>query len=187
METKVSGLVLLARKAFVKGHFGEAAWDRVLDGLFEEDQAFFRGLLIHAGWYPFEIGERLDKAIVDVLGGGNPKVFEEIGAKSARENLSGVHHSFLTPGNPQAFLAQSKMVYKFYYNTGVRRYESTGPNSGVLITEGAETFSTADCLTVVGWYKEALGMCGAKKVSVKETACRARGNPVCRYELRWEM
>jgi uncharacterized protein (TIGR02265 family) len=187
LETKVSGLVLLARKAFVKQHFGEGAWERVLATLHPEEQEFFRGLVIHAGWYAFDIGERLDKAIVDVLGGGHMKVFENIGAKSASENLTGVHKSFLMPGNPQAFLAQTKTIYKFYYNTGSRTYEQTGPASGVLVTEGAETFSAIDCLTVVGWHKEALRMCGAKQVLVRETSCRAKGGPYCRYELSWTM
>jgi hypothetical protein len=187
MSMKISGVVLLARKAFVKEHFGDGAWNRVISTLSEDDQGFFKGLLVHAGWYPFDIGERLDKAIVSLLGKGDPKIFEEIGVKSAMENLSGVHKSFLTPGNPQAFLAQTGMIYKFYYNTGSRKYEKTGPNSGVMITEGAETFSIPDCLTVVGWYKQALKMCGAKEVNIVETACRAKGSPHCRYELSWQM
>ncbi len=185
MEMKVSGLVLLARKTFVNEHFGQGAWERVLASLDPEDQNFFRGLLIHAGWYPFDVGERLDQAIVDVLGGGNPAVFENIGAKSARANLESVHKSFVTPGDPQAFLSQAKTIYKYYYNSGSRSYEKTGPRSGVIITEGAETFSAADCLTVVGWHKEALRICGAKQVMVRETSCRAKGGPHCRYELSW--
>jgi uncharacterized protein (TIGR02265 family) len=187
MDMKISGVVLYARKAFVKEHFGEGAWDRVLSGMSEEDQNFFSGLIIHSGWYEFDVGERLDKAIVSVLAGGNTKVFEDIGADSARENLKGVHKSFVTPGNPQSFLAQTKSIYRFYYNTGTRSYEQTGPNSGVITTVGAETFSLTDCLTVVGWYKEALRMCGARNVKITETACRAAGSPHCRYELNWTM
>jgi len=187
MDVKVSGVVLLSRKAFVNEHFGEGAWDRVLSTLSEEDRTFYNSLLIHSGWYPFDAGERLDKAIVDVLGKGNSQVFEEIGAKSARENLSGVHKAFMTPGNPQAFLAQSGMIYKFYYNTGTRKYEPTGPASGTITTEGAETFSLADCLTIVGWHKEALKMCGAKQVRIVETVCRAKSGSCCKYELSWQM
>lgn len=187
MDTKISGVVLLSRKAFVKEHFGEGAWNLVMSTLSEEQQRFFKGLLIHSGWYPFEYIDLLDQAIVAVLGKGNPMIFEEIGAKSALENLSGVHKTFITPGNPQAFLAQTGMIYKFYYNTGTRRYESTGPTSGVLITEGAEIFSATDCLTVIGWYKQALQLCGAKQVRIVETSCKAKGGPHCRYVVSWQM
>ena len=37
-----------------------------------------------------------------------------------------------------------------------------GTNEGMLTTLDADTFSAPDCLTVVGWYKKALDMCGSK-------------------------
>jgi hypothetical protein len=44
-----------------------------------------------------------------------------------------------------------------------------------------------DCLTFIGWYKEALKMCGAASVEVREEECRARGGALCRYRIRWTM
>jgi hypothetical protein len=184
---EVRGSVLRARKLFTEEHFGAGAWDRILDTLPESDRTALRGILLPAGWFPFEISERLDKAIVDVLANGNLQVFEDIGRKSARENLSGIHKTFLAAGNPRDFLAQAKSIYNFYYDTGTREYVSTGPQSGVLKTIDAETFSRADCLTVVGWHKEALEMCGAKNVRITETKCRAKGDPLCEYEIRWDL
>ncbi len=186
-EMQVRGSVLRARKLFAEEHFGSGAWDKVLESLPETDRTVLRGILLPAGWFPYAISERLDKAIVDVLGKGDLSVFEDIGRKSAAENLSGIHKSFLRPGDPQAFLAQTKTIYKFYYNTGSREYVPKGPNSGVLTTTEAETFSVADCLTVIGWHKEALEMCGAKNVSITETKCRARGGAVCEYSVGWDV
>jgi len=183
---EIRGSVLRARKLFAEEHFGSGAWDKVLEALPEADRTVLRGILLPAGWFAYEIGERLDQAIVDVLGKGDLKIFEDIGRKSARENLSGIHKSFLRIGDPQAFLAQTRIIYKFYYNTGSREFVSTGPNSGVLTTVGAETFSVADCMTVIGWHKEALELCGAKNVSMKETKCRGRGDAACEYEIHWD-
>jgi uncharacterized protein (TIGR02265 family) len=187
MDIQIRGLVLKARKTFVEEHFGAEAWDRVLAALSEQDRGVLKSIVVYAGWYPFEIGEHLDRTIVDVLGAGDSKVFEDIGVQSARQNLTGVHKSFLTSGDPQAFLAQTRTIYKFYYNTGSREYEATGPNSGVITTRDSEIFSLADCLTVIGWHREALTMCGGKNVRIKETKCRAKGDSVCRYELAWEL
>ncbi len=44
----------------------------------------------------------------------------------------------------------------------------------------------ADCRTVIGWYRKALEMCGAKGVRIVEVACRARGDEVCRYRVSWQ-
>jgi hypothetical protein len=72
-----------------------------------------------------------------------------------------------------------------YYETGRREYERTGDRSGVLTTRDAETFSAPDCLTVVGWYRKALEMCGLAGVQVVEDECRAKGGGVCRYRVAW--
>lgn len=186
-KMKVRGLVLHARREFVESNFGPGAWEEVLAALPAAERAQFKAGLYTTQWYPFDLGERLDKAIVDVLGEGRESVFEEIGIKSAQRNLSSVHQSFLRPGDPQAFMRLSSTIYRSYYDTGHRTYEQTGPCSGVITTYEAETFSVPDCLTVIGWYKEALRMCGAQNITAVEELCRARGDSCCRYRFEWEM
>jgi hypothetical protein len=182
---KVKGNVLLSRIAFVQKHFGEAGWEKVLAALPPEDARLYSGLVAPVGWYSFETGKRFDDTIVRVLGNGDPKAFEQIGASSARENLSTVHKSFLSPGDPQRFMSKAPVIYGFYYDTGRRTHEATGPNSCVLTTHDADEFSEVDCMTVLGWHKEALTMCGAQDVTGVQEKCRARLDDTCRYVFRW--
>ena len=182
---EIKGLILQARREFVDEYFGDGAWGRVLEALPAEDRGALQDLILTAKWYPFELGERLDRAIVAVLGEGKEKVFEDIGAKSAQRSLAKVHKSFLTPGDPQAFMGKADVIYKFYYDTGRREYQETGPTSGVITTYDAKTFSLPDCLTVMGWYKEALRMCGARNVEGVEEECRAKAGKCCRYRFKW--
>jgi uncharacterized protein (TIGR02265 family) len=186
METqKVKGSVLKSRLSFVREQFGEEGLQRVLESLDPEDQTALNRL-VPVAWLPFEIGKRLDDAIVRVLGGGRPEFFERLGAASADENLSTLHSAFLSPGDPQAFLAKAPQIYRMYYQTGRREYEQIGETEGVLTTYDAETFSKADCLTVIGWYKRALELCGAKDVRILEEECRARGGEFCQYRVTWQ-
>lgn len=180
---QVKGSALKARLAFANERQAGGA-ERVLKTLPAEDQAVL-GSLLATSWYPFELGRRLDEALVRELGGGKPEFYEKIGEASADKNLTGVHKHFLVPGDPQAFLARAPMIYSFYYDRGRREYESTGPKEAVLTTFDAETFSVADCATVVGWHRRALEMCGARDPKVVEEECRARGGAVCRYQLSW--
>jgi len=55
---KVKGNILLARKAFVTGHFGADAWGRVLDAMPPEDKTQLEGYVANVCWYPFELGKR---------------------------------------------------------------------------------------------------------------------------------
>jgi uncharacterized protein (TIGR02265 family) len=182
---QVKGAVLKSRLAFVERHSGKPAVERVLATLSPDLQRTLR-MLFTSNWYPFDIGKALDEAIVTVLGGGRPEFFERLGEASAEANLGTVHSSYVTKGDAHAFLAKSPSIYSLYYETGRREYQQTGPKEAVLVTHDAETFSAPDCLTVVGWYRKALEMCGVPGARVVEEECRAKGGAVCRYRVRWE-
>lgn len=181
---QVKGAVLKSRLAFVEEHAGKEGLARVLESLPAEDQRLLR-IVFTSNWYPFEIGKRLDDAIVKVLGGGRADFFEKLGEASAVKNLGGIHSGYLTKGDAHGFLSKAPTIYAAYYETGRREYEKTGERSARLTTYDAETFSAPDCLTVVGWYKKALAMCGVEGARVTETECRAKGGMVCRYEVSW--
>jgi hypothetical protein len=182
---QVKGAVLKSRLAFVERHSGKPAVERVLATLPPDMQRTLR-MLFTSNWYPFGIGKALDDAIVQVLGGGRPEFFERLGAASAEKNLGGVHSSYLTRGDAHEFLTKSPSFYSLYYDTGRREYARLGPKAGVFTTYDAETFSAPDCLTVVGWYRKALEMCGVRGVRIVEEECRAKGGAVCRYKVSWE-
>lgn len=148
---RVKGAVLKSRLAFVTEHAGMAGLQAVLESLAPEDRKSIEAMLT-VGWYPFDLGKKLDDAIVKVVGGGDPQFFRRLGRESADRNLKSLHKSFLSPGDPHAFLAKAQQIYGLYYQTGRREYERTGERSGVITTLDAETFSTPDCLTVIGWY-----------------------------------
>jgi len=184
---KTKGAVLLARRSFVEERFGAEAWDTVLKHLPEPIRQDLETGILASNWYPFEYNDLINKIIVDVLAKGDRQVFEEMGRWSARKNLKGPHRMLLCPGNPQRMLTNSPHIHKIYYDTGYRTYESTGPNSCLITTYDAEIYSEIDCLTNIGWHKEALEMCGAKNVRMREVICRAHGSRYCQYEIAWEM
>ncbi len=181
---QIKGSVLKTRLAFVEGIAGAEGVEKVLAALPEADRAELQRILT-VKWYPFEVGKRLDDAIVSALGHGRPEFFERLGAASAEQNLGSIHSGFMAPGRPHEFLAKAPTVYALYYETGSREYQQTGEREGVLTTRDAGTFSAPDCLTVVGWYRKALQLCGARGVEITEEECRAKGGEVCRYRVKW--
>jgi len=89
----VKGSVLKSRLAFVEERAGAAGLERVLARLEPEDRDVLGGVLLAAGWYPFETGARLDAAIADELGGGE-RVYRALGARSAQDKLSASHKAY---------------------------------------------------------------------------------------------
>lgn len=181
---QVKGSVLKSRLAFVEQIGGKDGVERVLGTLAPEDRRALRDL-VAVQWCPFDLGKRLDEAIVAVLAQGNPLFFERLGAASAEGNLTTVHRAFITSGDPHAFLAKAPQIYRLYYDTGRREYARAGDRSAVLTTFEAETFSAPDCSTVIGWHRKALEMCGATGIEIVEDECRALGGKTCRYRISW--
>lgn len=180
---KVKGGAIQSRLAFVREKGGEEAVGRVLARLAEEDRKDCAHALAGA-WYPFQLNERLDTAIAAEMGMGD-KVFVLMGEKSAAHNLGSTHRVFITDRDPHGLLRRAAQIYQAYYDTGRRTYERLDEKKAVLRTHDSETFSTHDCLTVVGWHKKAIEMCGGTNVRVAETKCRARGADICEYVCEW--
>ena len=182
---QIKGGVLKARPKFVEQQTGGDGVDRVLATLGLEDRRALANALAVAR-YPFELGKRLDEAIVAVVGRGRADYFLKLGEASAEQNLATLHKSFLTKGgDAHGFLSKSPAIYKLYYGKGRREYTRVGEREGLLTTFDAESFSAPDCQTVVGWHRKALEMCGVAEVSIREESCRASGADACRYRFRW--
>ena len=182
----VKGSVLASRLAYVRSERGAGTLTLVLARLLPEDCALLSGILLPFAWYPFETNARLDRAIADEFGIGN-EIFLRLGARSAEDNLtSASQKQWIVDKNPQALIKQTSTIYGVYYDTGRRDYERVGDASAVLRTFDSLSFTSEDCLTVVGWYERAIQMCGGKNVRVEERFCRARGNPLCEYACSWE-
>lgn len=187
MQAKTSGRVkggaIQSRLAFVRDQGGEEAVRRVLARLSDDDRRDCTRVLA-ASWYPFELNERLDDAIAAEMGMGE-KIFILMGEKSATYNLGSTHRVFVHERDPHGLLRRAAQIYQAYYDTGRREYERTGDTKAVLRTYDSQTFSKHDCLTVVGWHRKAIAMCGGENVRVTETKCRANGADVCEYVCEW--
>jgi len=183
MAGRVKGGPLVSRLEFVKEKGGEKALQGVLARLSEEDRKAC-GQLLTAGWYPFELNAHLDDAIAAEMVIGD-KVFLQMGEKSAAHNLAAAHKIFITEHDPHGLLRRAAQIYQAYYDTGRREYEKVSDKKAILRTYDSDTYSTHDCLTVVGWHRKAVEMCGGQNVRVTETKCRAKGADVCEYVCEW--
>ncbi len=178
--------MLESRIEFVHRQLGEQGAARVLARLPDADRSLLAHAVMPFAWYPFELHERLDQAIADEMGRGDA-VFLELGAASADDNLRTASQlQYIRDHNPQAMLKQASVIYRVYYDTGRREYERLADTRAVLRTFDSESYSVADCATVVGWHVRAIEMCGGRNVRVTETICRALGGDHCEYLCEWE-
>ena len=183
---QVGGNIILARRSYVIDRGGEPLWERVLSHLAPDDARQLRRTLLVTTSYPLDLNLRLDQAIASEIYPNEPtRAFVEMGRASADVNLHGPQRAFLRQGDPHHLLGFTEAIYSYYYGTGQRTYEKTGPTSALLVTKGAPPATPGDCLTVVGWHQRAIELSGGKDAKVTETKCRSRGDAVCEYHCSW--
>jgi hypothetical protein len=181
----VRGSVIASRIAFVRANGGESGLAKVLARMTEVERRTLANPIVAMNWYPFEMNAHLDRAIADELGNGD-RIFRELGAASARDNLTRPEQqTFVKNKDPHGLLQQASAIYGVYYDTGHRWYERVNDKKAVLRTMVSLSYSLEDCLTVVGWHETAISMCGGGNVQVSEPLCRAKGHPVCEYVCEW--
>jgi uncharacterized protein (TIGR02265 family) len=181
---EIKGTVLQSRLLLLERRLGPAGRARVLARLPPDDRKVLGGVVMPIAWYPFALNERLDQAIAAELGQG-PQVFRALGAQSAEDNLGETHRVYMRSRDPHGLLKHTAQIYSLYYKTGYRTYEWVSSSKAVLRTFESRSFSSADCLTVVGWHERAIEMCGGAGPRVDEVRCRAREGDRCEYVCEW--
>jgi uncharacterized protein (TIGR02265 family) len=185
-SSRIKGHVLQARLKFVRETAGEQTLQQILARLPAEDRTILSGMVLPIGWYPLELNLRLDAAIAQVLSPHDKsQVFLDMGRASAEQNLHGAHRPYVREGDPHFLLSAAPRIYATYYAVGRRTYERAGDREAILRTYDAEVVSATDCLTVVGWHRRAIELCGGQDVRVVETQCRAHGASHCEYRCAW--
>jgi hypothetical protein len=180
----VKGAVLQSRLSFIEVRLGKDGLRRILARLPPDDRAALSRVVLPMAWYPFALNERLDQAIGAELGHGHA-TFRELGVQSASDNLASTHQVYVRSRDPHGLLKHTAQIYKLYYNTGYRTYEWVASSKAILRTFESDSYSLADCLTVVGWHERAIEMCGGSRPSVSEPKCRERGDGLCEYVCTW--
>ncbi len=182
--SNVKGSSLLNRQAFVTERYGEEAWERLLTTLPAQDAQALRPRILSSAWYPFDLYNRLDRALCDLFAGGDLDLCRQVGVDSARRALSGTYRVFLKDG-PSALLRRLAVLHRTLYDAGSMQVTSLSPGQCVIRATYVPGSSRTNCLVAAGFYHQVVEMCGGTDVRVSEGNCSARGAPLCLFNLRW--
>lgn len=181
----VKGSNLLNRHAFVQDNFGPDAWVRILARLPDADTRLLTPRLLASSWYPFDLYNRLDEAMCQVLAGGDLKLCRTLGEDSARRALSGTYRLYLKDG-AEAILRRLAVLHGSFYDAGSMEVSHLGQGHCAIRTVYVPRSSATNCLVASGFYRTVVEICGGRQVQVSEANCSANGAPFCLFNVRWE-
>ena len=168
---QIKGSTLKLRTQFVRERWGEAALEKVLATLSPQDaDSVMKSLPVL--WYPLSLNAHLDQTICHVLGNGNERIYEEMGAYSADAFARQIYSTYFEETKPQQFLDLTVELYKNYYkNAGQRRNVVSAPGRCDMYIEGCREAYRPNCASNVGFIRRSLVLLGARGVRCDEVSC----------------
>lgn len=180
---RLKGQLLQSRFEYVRGQHGPRALQRVLQALPAAERERLRDLSREA-WYPFRTLVLLDRAIADTLAPGDDGIFVELGRASARHRTEwlGEHAPLVSV---HAFLSRAADEHRRFHTFGQGAYRRLGFTQGQIAFSEYPEVEPTYCLGARGYFMGAVELLSGGPARVEELTCQCRGQPACRYDVRW--
>jgi hypothetical protein len=140
---------------------------------------------IAINWHPVEELVELLGVADRLLGMGDGKIAEEIGAAGARANMKGVIvRVAVYVTKPDLLLQRVAAMWRQFNDEGAMKSLEVGKNIVRLEVTGVPDPAWLFCSTITGWCREVSGAIGVVNPVARHLQCRSRRNARCIWEIR---
>lgn len=182
-EAQVKGTKIKSKLAFVENTYGEETLQRVVEKLSPEDRRVLKSVL-DVAWYPIDLYYRLLEAIVEVAGAGDPRVLDRMGREAAEYQAEHAYGAYFRSKDPRSLLESMIPMHAQINKPGTMEIVDGGERRLSLVI-GAPPTTLLACRVAKSFYQRAVELVGGSAARVVESACQARGDGHCRFDVRW--
>jgi hypothetical protein len=184
-QPHVKGSAIASRALWVSLHHGDEGLKRLIAEVKPATREALERPIDKARWYGFDVFVDLNESIDRVFGSGDLALVKTLGRFGAEANLKTIYRLFYMVGTVKWVLDRAARLWDLHYDSGrfliIRR---PGNELEARIVRFATPHRT-HCLSVAGWAERSVELSGGKDVKMIETACRARGDDDCSFEVTW--
>jgi hypothetical protein len=183
VNVKAQGLLNAA--TWIEEHYGQAGLRDVIRACSPHIRDRYTSA-IAIEWHPMselveflEIAERL-------LGTGDGKLAEEIGAAGAKVNMRGSFARMLFyVAKPDFLMKRIAQLWSQFNDAGSMELISIDDYSSVIEVRAVPNPEWLFCCTLTGWAREVVSAMGGHDSKSRHTECRARGGQRCIWKQTW--
>jgi hypothetical protein len=181
---KIKGSALLDTIRTVKGREGEHRYEAIVALLDDETKTIFQGAIFDASWYPLN-GFVAFLAAGLRLSGDDERVLIRRSEAVVERQLRGIYRVFVRLRSPESVIKRIGTIHQTYF-TGVDiRFELPEPGRAKIQFSGFEAQHRLLEYVLIGFYRKALELCGAKFVVAEFTVPMAGSGRVCELSVTW--
>jgi predicted hydrocarbon binding protein len=171
--------------AFIEHRFGADAKGAVLRRLGDEDRELLGGIVLPITWYPLAPFGRLLRAMDGELGRGDLSLVFERGEWTATRDLHTLRKAILKFVTIPWVIGKGASLWPQFHDTGRWEVRQMSKDHAVAELYDLGVVDSAICASIGGWISGLAKETGERRVEVRHTTCRAKGDPACVYEVQW--
>jgi hypothetical protein len=183
--TGIKGTALIDTIKAIKARAGEAELAKILQHLDGEAKTIFESPILPSAWYPLDAFVDFLEADIRETAGGDREALIARSEKVIEAQLRGIYKIFIKLGSPEFVIKRISAVHSTYFKGIQIIPELEDSNRAVIKYVGFKSGHEIMAYVIVGFYRKALEICGAKQVAVNFTIPISAGGAYAEMIITW--
>lgn len=183
---EIKGSVINDSVNAVKLRSGEEIFKKILEQLNPDTKKIFESAIIsHTHWYPLDAFLQYLEADLKLTANGDENELIERSEQLIEKQLRGIYKVFVKFGSPE-FIINRVSLSQLHYLKGLTiESNMINPEKARVKYIGFEKQHRLIGFSIIGYYKKALDMSGAKNIKIKYITAIEEGKGFCELEMEW--
>ena len=169
----------------IKSRAGDDALDKILGLLDDDAKKVFSGEIFSSSWYPLDVFARFLEVEISVLAAGNEELVTRGSEAVIERQLRGIYKAFVKLGSPEFVIKRIAAVHATYFDGVPIEVQMPAPRSAIVRYRGFQKQHRIMGFAIIGFFKKALEISGAKNVGLKFTVPIEQGGEFAELSITW--
>jgi len=169
----------------IKRRTGDDSFNKILGLLDPEARKLFEGEIFASSWYSLDCFVRFLEVEIKVLANGNEEMITRGSEAVAERQLRGIYKAFVKLGSPEFVIKRVAAVHATYFQGVPIEVEVPAHGIAKVTYKGFEKQHRLMGLAIIGFFRKALEISGAKDVSVRFAVPIEEGKGFAELAITW--
>jgi hypothetical protein len=182
---EIKGTVLIDSIKAIKARGGEAEFQKIVNQLSEGSRRVFEGRISPSSWYPLDAFAEFLEVDIRETAGGVREILITRAEKVIEAQLKGIYRVFVKYGSPMFVVQRIAAVHATYYNGIDILPEARDSHGAIIRYVGLRKRHEIMGYGIIGFFRKALEISGAKDISVKFTVPISDDKEYAELAISW--
>ncbi|HKM66755.1 MAG TPA: hypothetical protein VJX70_06270 [Candidatus Acidoferrum sp.] len=169
----------------IKFRAGEDAFQKILGLLDEETRKICQGEIYSSSWYPLDLFTRFLEVEIRVLADGKEEMVTRGSEAVIERQLRGIYKAFVKLGSPEFVIKRIAAVHATYFQGVPIEVHLQAHGKALVRYTGFATQHRIMGFAIIGFFKKALEISGARDVVLYFTIPIEDGKPYSELSIAW--